>query len=407
MCHRRTVALGVLFVFLASGCALRDRKWGTCAVAGGIIGATVGGVPGGVAVNNTKTHPRNEERGAAIGGGIVGGGLIGALLGHAVCDPEKEAPPPPPPPAPAPPPPPPAKAEPLVTLHGPQFDFNKATLKPAGKKMVDEAVTVMKDKPSMKVSVEGHTDSIGSDAYNQKLSERRAQAVRDYMVSQGIDAARISVKGWGKTKPIASNKTEAGRAENRRGEIIPEGSRPPRAWPAPAAPADARACPASSPRLGVCPGNHGERGERAGERERQAQRRPTRCGARNARRVLVAAGGRSEQPSGSAAAAALPRIVRRSHHDYPDGLLGSAPPPGRRAPLQDRGSCAPASSRARTDRLRPAHSPCGADGRGDPPAAADATAPSAAVGASVDSLPGWGGAARARARGSRRRTRGV
>src|SRR3989442_3976176 len=142
MCHRRTVALGVLFVSLASGCALRDRKCGTCAVAGGIIGATVGGVTGGVAVNNTKEHPRNVERGAAIGGGIVGGGLIGALLGHAVCDPEKEAPPPPPRPPP-PPPPPPAKAEPLVTLHGPQFDFNKATLKAAGKQMVDGAVKVM------------------------------------------------------------------------------------------------------------------------------------------------------------------------------------------------------------------------------------------------------------------------
>src|SRR6266568_2122161 len=74
--------------------------------------------------------------------------------------------------------------------------------------------------------------------------------------------------------------------------------------------------------LGVRPGNHGERGERAGERERQAQRRPTRCGARDARRELVAAGGRSEQPSGSAARAALPRIVRRSHHDYHGSLLG-------------------------------------------------------------------------------------
>ncbi len=220
MRHRRTVALGVLVVFLASGCALRDRKWGTCAVAGGILGATVGGVTGGVAVNNSEKHPGNDERGGAIGGGIVAGGLIGALLGHAVCDPEKEAPPPPP--APAPPPPPPAKAEPLVTLHGPQFDFNKATLKPAGKKMVDEAVTVMKDKPSMKVSVEGHTDSIGSDAYNQKLSLRRAETVRDYLVSQGIDAARITVKGWGKTKPIADNKTAEGRAENRRVEIIPQ-----------------------------------------------------------------------------------------------------------------------------------------------------------------------------------------
>src|SRR5881628_2695424 len=77
----------------------------------------------------------------------------------------------------------------------------------------------------------------------------------------------------------------------------------------------------ASPPLGVCRGNHGERGERAGERERQAQRRPTRCGARDARRELDAAGGRSERPSASAAAAALPRIVRRSHHDYPDSLL--------------------------------------------------------------------------------------
>src|SRR5436190_24247377 len=73
--------------------------------------------------------------------------------------------------------------------------------------------------------------------------------------------------------------------------------------------------------LGVRPGSHGERGERAVERERQAQRRPTRCGARDARRELVAAGGRSEQPFGSAATAALPRIVRRSRYDYPDSLL--------------------------------------------------------------------------------------
>src|SRR5437667_4920639 len=75
--------------------------------------------------------------------------------------------------------------------------------------------------------------------------------------------------------------------------------------------------------LGVRPGSHGERGERAGEREREAQRRPTRCGARGARRELVAAGGRSEQPFGSAATAALPRIVRHSRHGYSDSLLGS------------------------------------------------------------------------------------
>jgi len=222
MRQQRIVVLGVLAAFLASGCAIRDRKWGTCAIAGGVVGAAIGGTTGGVAVNNRQDHPRNVERGAAIGGGIVGGGLIGALLGHVICDPEKEAPPPPQAPPPPPPPPPPPAGKPLVTLHGPQFDFNKAVLKPGGKKMVDEAIAAMKSKPEMKVSVEGHTDSIGSDAYNQKLSERRAHAVRDYMVTSGIDAARISVKGFGKTKPVADNKTEAGRAENRRVEIIPQ-----------------------------------------------------------------------------------------------------------------------------------------------------------------------------------------
>src|SRR5207249_3611124 len=84
------------------------------------------------------------------------------------------------------------------------------------------------------------------------------------------------------------------------------------------------------PRLGVCPGSHGERGERAGERERQAQRRPTRCGARDARRELAAAGGRSER------AARSPRIVRRSHHDYPDELLVRrlTLKPGREGPVR-------------------------------------------------------------------------
>jgi len=216
----RTVAVGVLVVFLATGCALRDRRWGSCAVMGGILGAAVGGTTGGVATNNAQEHATNEERGAGIGGGIVAGGLIGALLGHVICDPEKEAPPPPPAPAP-PPPPAPRKAEPLVTLHGAQFDFNKATLKPSAKPVIDQAVKVMKDKPDLKVSVEGHTDSIGSATYNQKLSERRAMAVRDYMVSQGIDAARITVRGFGKSKPIATNDTEEGRAQNRRVEILP------------------------------------------------------------------------------------------------------------------------------------------------------------------------------------------
>jgi len=214
----KTLAVVVLLVFAAGGCALRERRWGACAVGGALVGGVVGGTTGGVAVNNASDDPTNGDRAGGIAGGAAAGAILGALLGHAICDPMEEAPPPAPAAA-APPPPPPAK--PLVTLHGPQFDFDKATLKPEGKKMVDEGVRVMKDSPTMKVSVEGHTDSIGTDAYNQRLSERRANSVRDYMVTQGIDASRISTVGYGKTKPVADNKTAEGRAENRRVEIIP------------------------------------------------------------------------------------------------------------------------------------------------------------------------------------------
>lgn len=210
---RGVVAGGVLLSLALSGCAaMQNREWGTCALAGGIVGAIVGGTAGGVAVNNTHDHPANAERGGAIAGGIVGGGALGALVGHLICDPEKAVPAPPPPP-----PPPPAK---IVTLEGTNFDFNKSTLKPEGKKKLDMAVKAMKDQPSLHVTIEGHTDSIGSPEYNQKLSERRAQSAKDYIVSQGGDGSRISTIGFGETKPIADNKTEEGRAKNRRVDVL-------------------------------------------------------------------------------------------------------------------------------------------------------------------------------------------
>jgi len=212
----KIVAGGLALVLTLTGCAnFRDRQWSTCAVAGGVVGAVVGGVTGGTVANNVNDNPDNAERGAAIGGGVVAGAALGALLGHVLCDPMKEAPPPPPPVAQAPPPP----AKKMVELHGPQFDFNKAALKPDGKKRVDTAVQTMKDESSLKVSVDGYTDSIGSDAYNLKLSERRAQVVKDYMVSEGVSASRITAHGYGKSKPVADNKTAEGRAENRRVEI--------------------------------------------------------------------------------------------------------------------------------------------------------------------------------------------
>ena len=132
----------------------------------------------------------------------------------------EEAPPPPPPPAVAAPPPPPAKGTKIATVGAANFDFDKATIKPSGRDVLDGAVKTLRDNPSLHVVVEGHTDSIGSDAYNQKLSERRAKAVRDYLVREGIDASRITTRGYGKSRPVASNDTAEGRAQNRRAEII-------------------------------------------------------------------------------------------------------------------------------------------------------------------------------------------
>ena len=78
----------------------------------------------------------------------------------------------------------------------------------------------MREQPTLVVVVEGHTDSIGSDAYNMKLSQRRANAVRDYMVKNGVSGSRIKTEAYGKTRPIASNKTAEGRAQNRRVDIV-------------------------------------------------------------------------------------------------------------------------------------------------------------------------------------------
>jgi len=80
----------------------------------------------------------------------------------------------------------------------------------------------MKEHSELRALVEGHTDSIGSEAYNLRLSERRANAVADYMESQGISSSRITTKGWGKSKPVADNRTKEGRAKNRRVEITEE-----------------------------------------------------------------------------------------------------------------------------------------------------------------------------------------
>ena len=101
------------------------------------------------------------------------------------------------------------------------FDFDKFSIRKADEAELNKAVEFLKKYQGSKVKIEGHTDSIGSEKYNQKLSERRAKAVQNYLIHKGASKkTNISTVGYGESKPIASNKTAKGRAENRRAEII-------------------------------------------------------------------------------------------------------------------------------------------------------------------------------------------
>ncbi len=107
----------------------------------------------------------------------------------------------------------------VLVLSGAKFDYDKATLRDDAKETLDKVARGLKAHPEVKIEVGGHTDSRGSDAYNKKLSMARAQAVVDYLVAQGVPASQLTPKGYGKADPIADNKTDEGRAKNRRVEL--------------------------------------------------------------------------------------------------------------------------------------------------------------------------------------------
>ena len=105
------------------------------------------------------------------------------------------------------------------------FDFDKAVLKPEGKAKLDDLVGKVKDINLEVIIAVGHTDSVGSDAYNQKLSVKRSEAVKAYLVSKGIEKNRVYTEGKGEKQPVADNKTAEGRTKNRRVEIEVVGTR--------------------------------------------------------------------------------------------------------------------------------------------------------------------------------------
>lgn len=175
---------------------------------GGVGGAVLGGLLGGAIGGKT---------GRIIG--AVGGGAAGGIVGYKMDQQIKEL-----------------KEQTagsgvdvtevdngeaiLVNLpDGVTFDVGSYTIKPAFRTTLDSVAGSLTEYPNSLVDVYGHTDSTGSDAFNQRLSEQRAQAVSNYMVSRGVASARIRWQGFGETLPIADNDTEYGRAKNRRVEI--------------------------------------------------------------------------------------------------------------------------------------------------------------------------------------------
>jgi OOP family OmpA-OmpF porin len=166
-----------------------------------------------IGAKSTRGHDGDEM---AIGGGI--GAVAGGGLGYLVCALMQKEEPPAPTPAPAVTPARPTAEK--IVLRGVNFDFDKATIRPDAKVILDEAASQLSKNPDVRVSVEGHTDSVGADAYNQKLSERRAASVKSYLVGKGVSDARLATTGYGESKPIASNNTKDGRALNRRVELL-------------------------------------------------------------------------------------------------------------------------------------------------------------------------------------------
>jgi len=179
---------------------------------GGLIGAGGGAVVGGVlgrVIGGKSGTAAGAIIGAAVGG--TGGALIGRKMDKQAEELQNDMKN--------------AKVERVgegikITFDsGILFDTNSATLRAASQSEIQKMAAVLQKYPDTNVLIEGHTDASGSDAINNPLSQRRAQAVADYTTAQGVDASRITTQGYGSSQPIADNTTEAGKQANRRVEI--------------------------------------------------------------------------------------------------------------------------------------------------------------------------------------------
>ena len=203
----RIFVTALIFVLSASllmmGCSASNT------VKGGAIGAAAGGILGGIIGKQAGNTAAGAILGAAIGG--TAGALIGNYMDRQAEEMRHDLKN--------------AKIERVgegikITFPaGILFDFNSADLRPQAKTNIDSLARILKKYSDTNILVEGHTDSVGTTEYNQKLSERRAKSVADYAVGDGVGGSRFKTVGYGETEPVASNATAEGRQENRRVEV--------------------------------------------------------------------------------------------------------------------------------------------------------------------------------------------
>ncbi len=178
-----------------------------------------------------------DAQGAPVRDGS-GNCVVSSGIEHPDCKPKAAAPGPAAPGAPAAPARPASPTTPAPAARAPAsvrqavviqadalFDFDKSVLRPDGKKSIDDAMAKLAGVDLELVIATGHTDSVGADAYNQRLSERRAAAVKDYLVSKGVAGSKVTTIGKGEAQPVATNKTAEGRQKNRRVDIEFKGVR--------------------------------------------------------------------------------------------------------------------------------------------------------------------------------------
>lgn len=197
---RKALPLIIASTFLTGCAGLQKTDWPTCAAIGGVGGAALGAI---------------ESSSWAGGGAVLGAGMAAAycwvhgagdeqvvMVEEVVAEPVVAEP-----------------AEAVRVELDVKFDFDKAQVKPESYGDIKNLADFMSQYPQTTTVVEGHTDSVGSDAYNQTLSERRANAVRDVLVNQyGVGGDRVNAAGYGESRPVADNASADGRAVNRRVE---------------------------------------------------------------------------------------------------------------------------------------------------------------------------------------------